>query len=83
MFVTMIDSCLSGWGLAKGKLSVCIFSCDTDEEVEIVRENAESRREMHTIKIHEDEPDFCACSHHVARYSRANASRWYKKEAFL
>jgi hypothetical protein len=52
-YVTMRNKFMSGWGLANGKSNYLLFRCETEEEAEIVANNAANRSDMHKIKIHD------------------------------
>jgi hypothetical protein len=52
-YVTMRDKFMSGWGLANGKSNYLVFRCETEQEADIVADNAANRSDMHKIKIHD------------------------------
>lgn len=51
-YVKMRDKFMSGWGKAEGKSNYLIFRCETEEEADIVADNAVNRTDMHKIYIH-------------------------------
>lgn len=50
-YVTMTDKFMSSWGLAEGKISKFIICCETRQQAETIRNNAEKRQEMKYINI--------------------------------
>ena len=45
-YVTMTDSFMSGWGLAKNKTNKLVVECDSLQDAEVVCNNAKLREEM-------------------------------------
>ena len=57
-WVTMTDKFMSGWGKAEGKTNKYIVPCETWEQAEIVKENAERRSEMKYVNICANKPRY-------------------------
>jgi hypothetical protein len=57
-YVTMHDTFMSGWGMAKGKDNIMIVECDSLEDAELIAENAEKRSEMKNINIWTEVPKY-------------------------
>lgn len=50
-YVTMTDKFMSGWGMAANKTNKLIIICDTYEQAEIIKRNANKRNEMKYVNI--------------------------------
>lgn len=50
-YVTMTDKFMSGWGKAEGKTGKFVVECETRQQAETIRNNAEKRQEMKYINI--------------------------------
>jgi hypothetical protein len=57
-YVSMTDTFMSGWGLAKGKINKYLVVCDTWEEAEIIQKNALLRPEMKFVNITLRKPNY-------------------------
>ena len=57
-YVTMLDTFMSGWGMAKGKDNIMIVECDSLEDAELIAENAAKRSEMKNIDIWTEMPEY-------------------------
>lgn len=57
-YVTMHDTFMSGWGLAKGKDNIMVVECDSLEDAELIAENAEKRSEMKNVNIWTEMPNY-------------------------
>ena len=58
IYVSMTDKFKSGWGDAKNKTDKYIIECDTFEQAEIAKDNAERRSEMKYINICLNKPRY-------------------------
>ncbi len=82
-YVSMEDTFLSGWGKAKGKTNVLIFSCKDMNEALIVAENAGNRADMVAIKIWDREkPVFSTKEYYPQDKDIKEYPRWYEKGFF-
>lgn len=81
-YVSMIDTFMSGWGKAKGKENVLIFECETEEEAEIVVENARHRSDQKDIKICDAMPAFASSYYYVQYKDKSVYPSWYEKDCF-
>lgn len=61
-YVTMTDTFLSGWGRAEGKTNKLVIGCDSYEEAEKIKRNAELRSEMKYVNITTTKPHY---KHHI------------------
>jgi len=78
-YVTCKDTFMSGWGPARGADNILILPCDTVEEAEIVKANAENRSDQKNIEIHVSKPYLLSCKTVVySLMNREDASRWYE-----
>lgn len=57
-YVTMLDTFMSGWGMAKDKKNIMIVECDSLEDAELIAENATKRSEMKNIDIWTEMPEY-------------------------
>ena len=57
-YVTMLDTFMSGWGMAKDKENIMIVECDSLEDAELIAENATKRSEMKNIDIWTEMPEY-------------------------
>jgi len=57
-YVTMHDTFMSDWGMAKGKDNIMVVECDSLEDAELIAENAEKRSEMKNINIWTEMPKY-------------------------
>ena len=81
-YVTMVDKFMSFWGLAKNKVNVLVFKCNTLKEAEIVQENARSRSDMAQIKIRKRLPKFDEAKYFVQYKDKEVYPSWYKEGYF-
>ena len=51
LYVKMVDTCLSGWGLAQNKRAVFAIACYTSAQAQAIAKAARKRPEMGSIKI--------------------------------
>lgn len=81
-YVTMIDTFMSGWGAAKGKINRLIFECETLEEAETVKENAENRTDMKNINILVDKPSYNSTTTLTQFKNKEDYPNFYKLNYF-
>ena len=60
IYVTMTDTCLSGWGMTEGKTNKLIIQCDTIEQAEQIERVARYRDEMRYVNIRMTKPHYGA-----------------------
>jgi len=82
VYVTMTDKFLSGWGMAEGKTNKLIFICDSYEEANIVKNNAENRNDMKYINICIKTPYYSPRSYYVQIKTKLDYPNFYKKGYF-
>lgn len=58
LYVTMTDKFMSGWGKAEGLINKLIVECDTREQAEAIKRNAQRRGEMKYINICLNKPSY-------------------------
>lgn len=80
-YVSMIDTFMSGWGMAKGKQNILIFECDSLEEAKIVSDNANNRTDQRCIEIHKEYPHFEG-KVYVQHKDMTLYPSWYKPDFF-
>jgi hypothetical protein len=56
MYVTMIDTFMSGWGPAQGKDNLFAVECDDGQQVEQILKAAAERAEMRKLMVVHNEP---------------------------
>jgi hypothetical protein len=56
LYVRMRDKFMSGWGGARGKKSIYVVECETDEQATAILHAAEDRSEMVNISILSEKP---------------------------
>lgn len=79
-YVSMVDSFMSGWGMAKDKKNVLIFVCLTPQEAKAIIAYAKTRPEMKSIKYHgKDKPKFSSLTNFVELKNRKIYPTWYEK----
>ena len=76
VWVSMIDTFMSGWGDARGRKNVLVLECADMEEAERVREYAETRPEMRCVRVHEEEPYFPSSEYFVSWKGRDEYPMW-------
>lgn len=81
-YVTMTDTFMSGWGMAKGKINKLIFECETYNEARIVAENAENRGDMKRINISRRKPYYNNVKYYAQVKTKEEYPRWYEKDYF-
>lgn len=81
-YVTMTDKFLSGWGLAKNKISKIVIECDTLEEAQIVKENALNRSDMINVRICTRKPKYDEQHYVVAYETKETYPNWFIKDYF-
>jgi len=58
-YVSMLDSFMSGWGMAEGKESIYIIECDLEAEADHVADVAENHRtDMSRVNITSGRPTY-------------------------
>lgn len=57
-FVTMTDKFMSNWGKAESKINKFIIECDSLEDAQTIKRNAEKRNEMKYISIKDKKPKY-------------------------
>lgn len=58
VWVTMTDKFMSGWGMAQDKINKFIVECDTWEQAQLIKRNAQKRPEMKYINIVTTKPRY-------------------------
>lgn len=81
-YVKMVDTFLNGWGKAKNKEALFLNECDTLEEAEIVKENAEYRTDQKNVEIIEHLPVFDDKIYHIEFKTKKDMENWYIKDYF-
>jgi len=81
-YVTMTDSFMSGWGMAKGKINKLIFECDNHQEAIIVANNAENRSDQKYINICMNKPYYNSDRYLVQYKTKKDMPNWYKEGYF-
>ena len=80
-YVVMTDKFMSNWGQAEGKTNKFIIGCDTLQEAETIKHNAEKRPEMKYININYSKPHY---NKNRVKVSYRNYNElgeiWHKKE---
>lgn len=56
LYVKMLDTCLSGWGMAQGKQAVFAVACYTSAQAQAIAKAARKRPEMRSVKIQTTPP---------------------------
>lgn len=82
-YVTMNDTCLSGWRHAEGKINKLIFVCDSYQEAEIVADNARYRGDMKYININSTKPQYSRTRYLVQEKTKTDYPNWYQKNYFF
>lgn len=81
-YVTMTDTFMSGWGLAKGKTNKLIFECETLEEAKIVAYNAHNRTDQKRINICGTKPYYDKNRYYPQYITKKEYPSWYIKDYF-
>jgi hypothetical protein len=82
VYVTMTDSFMSGWGLADGKTNKLVIVCDSFEEAEIVKKNAQNRSEMKYVNIVYSKPRYNKRFCLTQFKTKEDMPRWFEEGAF-
>ena len=82
VYVSMTDTFMSGWGRAENKINKLIFECDSEEEAQIVQQNATNRSDQEEIMITTCIPDFRGDEFLVQHKDKLEYPHWYKKGQF-
>jgi len=75
-FIIMIDNFMSGWGKAPGR-SYYAVAVDSQEEADMVTDNADKRSEMKSIRLRRKLPKL-APDDHLAVVDKYSASDWFE-----
>jgi hypothetical protein len=81
-YVSMTDTFMSGWGEARDKINKLIFLCDTMEEAQIVKDNAEQRTDQKYINICTQKPYYNKYRYSVQIKTKEEYNSWYVKNFF-
>ena len=81
-YVSMTDTFLSGWGMAKGKEAKFINICDTLKEAKIVKENGKYRKDEKKILIYKKMPKYNEKLFYVQIKTKKEMPNWYEKDFF-
>ena len=57
-YVSMTDTFMSGWGMAKNKTNKYVVECDTYEQAVTIERNAKQRSEMKYVNICGKKPSY-------------------------
>ena len=84
LYVTMIDTFMSGWGKAEHKTDFLVFECDSNEQAKIVADNGRNRTDMDCIKIRRTFPyDYKNNGDYYFDFkTREDYPHWYEKGYF-
>ena len=77
-YVTMTDRFLSGWGVAEGKKSKVIITCQGYKEAVKVIEYANKRTDMVEVRMVANKPKYNPQKYHVEWANREDYKRFYK-----
>jgi hypothetical protein len=81
-YVSMTDSFLSGWGMAKDKTNKLVIECDTWNEAMIVKRNAKDRSEMKYVRLSYNKPKYNQSFYYTQYETKANYEGWFKPNNF-
>lgn len=81
-YVTMTDTFMSGWGLAKNKKNKLVFICDDMEQAQIVADNAAYRTDQKYINICVRAPRYNNKTHYTQYKTIEDYPSWYVKDNF-
>lgn len=81
-YVSMTDTFMSGWGYAKDKINKYIIGCDTMEEAEIIKANAQDRSDMKNIRICMRKPRYNTEKYLVTWKDKEECINWLEKDFF-
>jgi len=76
-YVTMTDTFMSGWGMAKGKINKLVFVCDSMEEAQVVKKNAMNRTDQKHINIRWTKPYYPSDQYYVQFKTKKIYPSWY------
>ena len=82
LWVTMTDNFLSGWGQARGKTNKLVLECESNEEANIVEQNARNRSEMKYVNICARKPSYNARHYLTSWHDKTDYDSWYKPGYF-
>ena len=74
-YVTMTDSFMSGWGMAKGKVNKFVVACGNYSQAEEIAEKAHKRDEMKYIRIARNMP-YYSPSRYLTSYREYREIHW-------
>ena len=78
----MTDKHMSGWGDAKGKINKLIFVCDSEEEAEIVKDNAVHHGSMKNVNVVYKKPTYNSEKYLAQVKDKKSSPRWYTSGHF-
>lgn len=81
-YVTMTDSFLSGWGLAKDKTAKIVIECNSYGEALVVLDNAKNRTEMKRATICKNKPKYNLDRYQVSHKTKEDCAVWFIKDNF-
>lgn len=81
-YVSMTDRFMSGWGRAEGRINKLVFVCNSEEEVEIVSDNAHNRTDMKYIHTYNKKPYWSGKRYLVQYKTKDDYGSWYVKNFF-
>lgn len=82
-YVSMTDKFFSGWGMAEGRIAKFVVECDTLEQAQVVKANAQDRPDMKNIRICFDKkPSYRTKTHQTNYKTIADVPSWFKPNHF-
>ena len=81
-YVTMTDPIFSYEGKAEGKIAKYVYTCDSYEEAEIVRDNARGRGDQKYINVVCHKPRYNSSTHYTQWKNKENCGKWYERGAW-
>ena len=82
VYVSMTDTVMSNWGMAKGKDNKLIVLCDNMAEAQTVESNMKYRTDMVNIKICITKPKFDPETDYIQEITKKIYPEWYEKDYF-
>lgn len=82
IYVTMTDTFMSGWGMAKGKINKLIFECETKEQADIVYQNALNRSDTKYVNMTTKKPYYSPSRYYAQTKTIKDYPDWYKRGTF-
>ncbi len=79
-YVTMTDKFLSGWGLAKGKISKVVIECETLDMAKKIYKHVGERNEMKNVNITSRKPYYTSKKYHVSLKTSEECRWWFEEE---